>query len=149
MNRLHGLLAAAIVLIACAWHAPGHAADMTFQLINDTERQLSLKFFSRGDSRQEWPSKTKSYVIRPDPAVQQMKLTCEEGEQICWGAWMTVQSQSGEIYGASGQRTTHTGKVQYGTGERGVRPCEYCCHVCKDGLLTRIVKMSGPPNDAK
>jgi hypothetical protein len=149
MNRIQGLLAAAIVLISCAWHAPAQSADMTFQLINDTERQLSLKFFSRGESRQEWPSRTKSYVIHPDPAVQQMKLSCEAGEEICWGAWMTVQSQSGEMQGNTGQRTTHTGKVLYGTGDRGIRPCEYCCHVCKEGLLTRIVKMSGPATDAK
>ncbi len=125
------------------------AAEMTFRITNDTERALSLKFFSRAESRQEWPSKTKAFSVRPESSVQQIKISCEEGEQICWGAWMAVQSVSGEIVGAGGQRTTRTTKFSTGAGERGLRTCERCCHVCVDGAITPLTTLRDPKPGAK
>ncbi len=110
------------------------AAEMTFQFVNGTERALNLKLFSRGESLRQWPARTKAYSLRPDSAVQQLKVSCDEGEPICWGAWLTVQSVSGEVIG--GQRNTRTGTVSAGVGERGIRDCPTCCHVCKDGTVT-------------
>jgi hypothetical protein len=118
----------------------GHATEMTFQFINDTDRAVNLKLFSRGESLQVWPSKSKAYSVRPNPEVQQLKISCTEGENICWGAWMIMQSVSGQITGS--ERSTSTMKTQVGVGERGVRECKACCHVCKDGVLTPVVKMS-------
>ena len=131
------------------WGATASGAELTFQLVNDTERPLSLKFFSRAESHQEWPSKTKAYTIRPDAAVQQLKLTCEEGEQICWGAWETVQVVANEITGPAGQRATRTHKYSTGAGERGLRTCERCCNICKDGALTPVATLRDPNPDAK
>lgn len=152
MNRSifsRGLLCAVTLVCISAFCIPSTAAEMTFQLINDTERPLNLKFFSRAESRQEWPSKTKAYSVKPDSAVQQIKLTCEEGEQICWGAWMTTQRISGEINGAAGQRATQTSKSSTGAGERGLRTCERCCHICKDGAVTPATTLHDPKPDAK
>ena len=114
--RLSGAIAAtAVVLWLSALCASAAASEMTIQLVNDTDRSLNLKLFSRGESRQEWPSKTKAFSVKPDTAVQQIKITCEEGEQICWGAWQIVQEIHGEI-GAAGQRATRTSK--YYSGDR-------------------------------
>lgn len=148
MKRLSLLSCAIMVITLNIFCTTAKAADLTFQFINDTERPLSMKLFSRSDSHQEWPSKTKAYTIRPDTAVQQLKISCEEGEQICWGAWQTVQRVSGEM-GGNGQRPTHTTKYLAGAGERGIRSCKSCCQVCKDGTLTPVAKLNDPDNMAR
>jgi hypothetical protein len=116
------------------------AAEITFQFVNDTDRGLNLKLFSRGESLQIWPGRSKAYSLRPDSAVQQLKIRCTEGESICWGAWMTLQSVSGQISGSG--RSTSIFKTQAGVGERGTRDCPSCCQVCKDGATGPIVKLS-------
>lgn len=121
-----------------------HAADMTFQFINDTDRPLNLKLFSRGESLQIWPAKTKAYSVRPVAEIQQLKISCTEGESICWGAWMTVQSVSGQISGS--QRSTSTFTILGGVGERGIRDCPACCQVCKEDALAPVVKLNTGSN---
>lgn len=117
-----------------------HAAEFTFQFINNNERPINLKLFARGESQQEWPTKTKFYSLKPESAVQQLKISCEEGTQICWGAWIVEQTESGEI-GASGKRNVRSGKLMFGAGERGTRSCPHCCHVCKVDASTPIIKL--------
>jgi hypothetical protein len=129
----------ALTAISLGTANPTLAAEITFQFINDTDRPLNLKLFSRGDSLQIWPAKTKAYSLRPDSAVQQLKISCKEGENICWGTWMTVQSVSGQMAGS--ERSTSTFKMQAGVGERGTRDCPSCCQVCKDGAMVPIVKL--------
>ena len=149
MSRLTWLPGVITFVCLNAFSLPATAAEMTIQFTNDTERALNLKPFSRAESRQEWPSKTKAFSVRPDSAVQQIKITCEDGEQICWGAWMTVQSVSGEMVGASGQRATRTSKYKMGVGDRGQRTCERCCYICKDGAVTPAATLRDPEPGAK
>ena len=149
MNRLIGLFAAMAIICLNMFCIPVMAAEMTFQLVNDSDRALNFKLFSRGESRQQWPAKTKAFSVKPDSAVQQIKITCEEGEQICWGAWMTVQTVSGEMVGASGARATRTSTHSTGAGERGQRNCEHCCHICKDGALVPATTLRDSKPGAK
>ena len=149
MSRLIWLPGVITFVCLSALSLSATAVEMTIQFTNDTERALNLKLFSRAESRQEWPSRTKAFSVRPDSAVQQIKITCEEGEQICWGAWMTVQSVSGEIVGASGQRATHTSKYMTGVGDRGQRTCERCCYICKDGAVMPVATLRDPEPGAK
>lgn len=149
MKKICSLICAILFTLLNVFSVSASSAEMTFQLVNDTERALSLKLFSRAESHQEWPSKTKVYSLRPDAAVQQLKITCEEGEQICWGAWMTVQNVANEISGPAGQRATRTTKYIAGVGERGLRSCERCCQTCKDGSLTPVTSLSDPNPGAK
>lgn len=146
--RAQRFLFALIVTWLCLAGTLASAAEMTFQLINDTERSLSMKLFSRSESHQEWPSKTKAYSLRPDEAVQQLKISCTPEEQICWGAWLAVQRVTGDI-GSDGKRPTRTKKYVAGAGDRGTRPCARCCHVCKDGAMTPVVKLNDPDHQAR
>ncbi len=139
---------AIIVLGFSAMAVTAQAADLTFQFINNNERPIHMKLFARGESQQEWPSKTKFYSIKPDTAVQQLKISCEEGAQICWGAWIVEYTESGEI-GASGKRNVRSGKLMFGAGERGTRSCSHCCHVCKADGSTPIIKLDDSGNNAK
>ena len=150
MKHFLQLAAGLVFVLISATHNSAVAAEMTFQLINDTERAMNMKLFSRGESLQQWPSKTKAYSMRPGTDAQQVKITCEEGEQICWGAWMVTQSASGEVVGPGGERRERmTARISYGVGERGVRPCPRCCHVCKDGALTPVATLRDPRPAAK
>ncbi len=150
MKHFLQLAASLALILISATHHSADAAELTFQLINDTERAMNMKLFSRGESLQQWPSKTKAYSMRPGNDVQQVKITCEEGEQICWGAWMVTQSASGEVVGPGGERRERvTARVSYGAGERGVWPCTRCCHVCKDGTITPAATLRDPLPAAK
>jgi len=140
MIRLFVALCLAAVVLTGASRGV-HAAEMTFQFVNDTERDLSLKLFSRGDSGAHWPGKTRAFSVRPDTAVQQLKIDCVEGEKICWGAWVITQSVSGQISN-SGQRTTRTGTHNYGVGQKNLRECERCCQVCKAGEMSQVFTLA-------
>ena len=150
MERLLRLFCAMAILCLNAFCTPAIAAEMTFQMINDSERAINLKLFSDGETHQQWPSKTKAYLVKPDTAVQQIKISCEEGEKICWGAWMKVQSVSGEIVGPNGERRlTRNVTHNVGVGERGQRTCEKCCHICKDGTLVPATTLRDPNSAGK
>ena len=140
MARLLKMLAAMCIVMGSLAVAPVAAADFPFQFVNDSERDVSIKLFSRAGTHREWPSKTKSYSIRPNAAVQELKIDCDEGEQICWGAWATVQSASGMI----GQRDVRAIKFLSGAGDRGIRACTDCCHVCKGGEKSPVAKLGDP-----
>lgn len=148
MTRLLISLGAACALVGSLAALPAAAADFTFQFMNDSDRALSLKLFSRAATHREWPSKTKSYSVRPGAAVQELKVDCDEGEQICWGAWVAVQNVTGQV-GASGQRDVRTTKWVAGAGERGMRACTNCCYVCKDGAKSPIARLDDPDAGAR
>ena len=142
------LLALSVVYASFHW-MPATAADIRFQLINDTEYAINLRFFSRGESHQVWPSKSKAFTLKADSAIQLVKLSCEVGEQICWGAWMATQTESGEMTGTSGQRSTVRNTTYYGVGDRGVRSCVNCCQVCIADTLVPAVKITEQNYDVK
>ena len=139
MTRLPKLLAA-FALMTMLGAMPAAAADFTFQFVNDGDRALSLKLFSRAESKREWPSKTKSYSVQPGTTVQELKVDCDEGEQICWGAWTAAQNPA--AIGGSGQRDIRTTKYLSGAGDRGLRACTDCCNVCKDGAKSPVAKLA-------
>lgn len=144
MNRMLNLVAVVIFACLSVVTSTSSAADMTVRLINNTERTMNLKLFSNGESHAQWPSKTRAYAIKPDSTEQHLKISCVEGEQICWGAWMDVQTVDGQI-GAGGRRDTRSYKISWGAGQRGMNTCASCCNVCKDGSQTRLMKLLESP----
>lgn len=144
MNRRARFLAVLSFLMMAAMSASAFAAEMTFQFVNDSEYEMNLKLFARGDSGQQWPSKTRAYSLRPDAAVQEVKISCETGEQICWGAWATVKSEKGGILSNGQRENTRITKSMAGVGDRGQFSCDYCCHICTDGAVTPMSKLHRP-----
>ena len=140
MIRLLTLSGAALAVLLSFAAVPASAAEFTFQFQNETQRTLALKLFSRGESLRQWPSKTRTYAVKPDSDVQALKIECDEGEQICWGAWTGGQA-SGTI-GGSHQREGRSSKSVAGAGDRGIEACANCCHVCKDGGKAPVAKLS-------
>jgi hypothetical protein len=119
---------------------PSSSTGMTFQFINNTQRALNLKVFSRGESKQVWPGQTRAYSLRPDSAIQQLKIDCADGERVCWGAWATREELGAQIKGDSRDKRTVTSN--YGVGPRGMRDSERACHVCKSGAMTPVIQMT-------
>lgn len=143
-----------LLAMLCAWGVllasrPAAAAEFTFRFINDSDRPLALKLFSRAESLREWPAKTKSYSLRPDgAAVQELRIDCEEGERICWGAWMRVETVSGTV-GGGGKRDTRITRYSIGAGERGLRECQHCCSICQDGGTSPVARLRDPDGAAR
>lgn len=140
MSRFFAFVVALCALVLAGLPRAVDAAEMTFQFINSSEHPISVKLFSRGESRQVWPSVSRAYSVRPDPAAQQLKVTCKAEEPVCWGAFLAITEESGPI--GNGQRQTRNRTAQMGVGERGQRPCDECCHVCTDGKLVAPVKLN-------
>jgi hypothetical protein len=128
-------------------NAGAKPGEVVFQIANNTQRSVAMKLFSRGESKQVWPSQSRAFSLRPDSAVQQLKFSCTEGENICWGAWFAATSESGEIHGDRRQ-TSHM-KVQFGVGDRGMRDCQACCFVCKAGTMTHEYRIGTTQDNAK
>jgi hypothetical protein len=129
-----------LVAFALLAAIPAGAADFTFQFLNETKDTIGLKLFSRGESKRQWPAKNRSYNVKPENAVQELKIDCDEGEQICWGAW-TGALASGTV-GGSHQRMGGATKSIAGAGDRGIEPCTTCCQVCKDGTKAPVAKIT-------
>ena len=150
MNSVFARIFALLTLCCAATCAPALAAEMTFQFINDSERAMNVKLFSRAESNQQWPSVARAYSLKPDAAVQEIKITCAKGEQICWGAWVITQSESGAIPGPNGERQQRrVGRTSMGAGDRGQRSCERCCHICEDASTTPVTKLANPRPEAQ
>ena len=138
MIRLH-LAKATCLLIGALAAMPAAAADYTFQFVNDTGHAVALKLFSKAESRRQWPSRAKSYSVQPGTEVQGLKVDCDEGEQICWGAW--AGSAAPNTAGGTSRREGGGMKWIAGAGERGTASCTDCCHVCKNGERSPVAKL--------
>lgn len=97
------------------------AADMTFFMKNEQPRDVAVEFYGR-DRDVVWPGDGKVYLLEAR-ARKSVTVTCEEGERICWGAWVNGDdSQS------------------FGVGFDGRRHCDSCCRVCV-GSATETIEI--------
>ncbi|TXN42917.1 hypothetical protein [Methylobacterium sp. WL7] len=72
--------------------------------------RVQIKFFSKSYNR-SWPGDNQAYGLK-DSARHVFRLSCIEGEKICYGAW------------PDGNTT-----VYWGVGNDG-QACEKCCFQC-------------------
>jgi len=64
-----------------------------------------------------WPSATEQYEIGPDETT--LGLTCDTGEEVCWGAW----KPENKLY-------------YWGAGPGVDYKCVDCCHACDGSTLS-------------
>jgi hypothetical protein len=114
------LMAAAILLAAqIIGAAPAFAADVTFMMQNNHPNAVEVELYSQGRNH-VWPGNGEVYIL-DDGEAKQMPLSCEEGEQICYGAWI------------QGDRGTY-----WGVGPGGRESCTDCCYTCTGGATETI-----------
>lgn len=100
-----------------------HADEFTFRIKSSDPNVVHLQFFS--DSRNAvWPGAQEVYVL-DDYEVQSFPLSCQSGEEICYGAW--VQNRSNEYWGV---------------GSENAEGCENCCFICRDNAQSEIIDLN-------
>ena len=108
-------LAAAAIGVA----APALAADVTFVMRNSHPYAVEVELYST-DRPHSWPGGDEVYLL-DDGEAKTMSLACEEGEQICYGAWV------------SGDEGTY-----WGVGPGNADSCDDCCVICEGGMTEEI-----------
>ncbi|MCC8931783.1 hypothetical protein MKJ03_01300 (plasmid) [Rhizobium sp. SSM4.3] len=99
--------------------SPALAADVTFVMRNDHPNAVELELYSQ-DRNHIWPGDNQVYYL-DDGETKQIPLSCEEGESICYGAWI------------SGDKQTY-----WGVGPENAETCEDCCYTCSSGETEQI-----------
>jgi len=111
--------AALATAVTVASSAAACAADVTFVIKNSHPNALEVELFSQ-DRSHFWPGDNQVYYL-DDGEAKTLPLSCEQGETICYGAWI------------SGDKGTY-----WGVGSDGSETCEDCCYTCEGGETEEI-----------
>lgn len=95
------------------------AADVTFEMKNSHPNAVEVELYSQ-DRDHVWPGNNQVYLL-DDGETKQIPLACDQGEKICYGAWI------------SGDKTTY-----WGTGPDNAETCTDCCYTCTGGNTEEI-----------
>lgn len=112
-------LAAALLAAQFATPSAALAADVTFMMQNNHPNAVEVELYSQ-DRNHVWPGDGQVYIL-DDGETKQMPLSCEEGEKICYGAWI------------QGDRDTY-----WGVGPGNNQACDDCCYTCTGGATETI-----------
>jgi hypothetical protein len=96
-----------------------HAEDMTVVIRNDHPNALELEFYSQ-DRDHVWPGDNKVYYL-DDGETKEIPISCRQGENICYGAWISNDKQT-----------------YWGTGPDNEEDCSDCCYTCDGGQTEEI-----------
>lgn len=119
MSRLRGLIA----LLLCLLSTSALAGSMSFTFKSNAEYAVMLEFASQ-DRDHQWPGNGNAYKIE-DYDAHAYKISCVNGENICYGAW--VENTSDEYWG-----------VGMDNGQR----CTDCCWVCKGDKKIKLINLN-------
>nr|WP_316651582.1 hypothetical protein [uncultured Gellertiella sp.] len=116
------------IKLATAWLAlmtlvpAADAAGLTFSMRNDHPNAVEVELYSQ-NRRHVWPGGGDVYIL-DDGETKQIAISCQRGEKICYGAWV------------SGDSTTY-----WGTGPNNGHHCSNCCFTC-NGTVTREINLT-------
>ena len=108
------------VFILLAMTLPATASDMAMFIKNQYSRGVALEFFGQ-ETGTRWPGNDKVYFLDRGER-KSIPISCQEGERICYGAWVNGND-----------------KVFWGVGPDNNRSCETCCTVCVEKSTEAIV----------
>jgi len=120
MHFSRNLRRAALAFVSAAvLSAPAFAGDVTFVMNNQHPNALEVQLYSQ-DRDHVWPGPDEVYLL-DDGETKTMSLSCEDGESICYGAWI------------AGDQTTY-----WGVGPGKTQDCDTCCYTCEGGNTEQI-----------
>jgi len=108
------LALAALVLANSA-----EAADMAFFVKNLRKEGVAVELFSR-DRETVWPGNDKVFLVDPG-SRKSVPISCNQGERICYGAWVDGNDQ-----------------ISAGVGPDNDQPCDTCCFICVEHTTETI-----------
>ena len=91
------------------------SGDATFKLTNKARFSVMVKIFARNRNWQ-WPSNTTHWDLK-DGAEHALRVACQNGEQVCYGA----------AYAANNS-------TYWGDGFKGDKGCTDCCLTCGNNV---------------
>ncbi|MFD1981915.1 hypothetical protein ACFSOZ_04325 [Mesorhizobium newzealandense] len=98
-------------LVALLFTTSAEATEMAFFVKNLRKEAVAVELFSR-DRETVWPGNDQVFLI--DPSSQKsVPLTCNQGEHICYGAWVDGNDS-----------------ISAGVGPDNDQPCDTCCFIC-------------------
>ncbi|RUW57796.1 hypothetical protein [Mesorhizobium sp. M7A.F.Ca.US.008.03.1.1] len=100
-----------VALAALVFTPPAQAADMAFFVKNLRKESVAVELFSR-DRETVWPGNDKVFLIGPG-SQKSVPLSCDQGEHICYGAWVDGNDS-----------------ISAGVGPDNDQPCDTCCFIC-------------------
>ena len=107
------------VLAALVCTTSAKAADMAFFVKNLRKEAVAVELFSR-DRETVWPGNGKVFLIDPN-SQKSVPLSCNQGERICYGAW---------VHGND--------RISAGVGPDNDQPCDTCCFICVEHTTETI-----------
>jgi hypothetical protein len=113
MGKSRALVAAAVLCVAL----PALGEDLTFRMKSNHRNKVQVEFYSQNRNH-AWPGGNKAYNI-DDYEVHSFRLTCNRGEKICYGAWVTGNSSR-----------------YWGVGINNRQRCSNCCYTCNGGTAS-------------
>lgn len=88
-----------------------YSGDATFTMTNKTPNIIQIKVFSQSRNWQ-WPSATSHWNL-DDDAKHNLRISCQDGEKVCYGASYSANSRK-----------------YWGVGLKGDKGCAGCCLTC-------------------
>lgn len=115
---MRGKLLMFALVAACTAPAMSLAETLTWKMRSYHRNAVEVQFYS--ESRNHvWPGVGRVYALR-DYDIHTYRISCIQGEKICYGAWV------------AGDATSY-----WGVGKDNRSGCRDCCYTC-DGGITPI-----------
>lgn len=92
--------------------------SITWKIIDNTSKPISVAFYSKHRFQTGWPAWDRNWSMKGGENT--FTLACVEGEQICYGAWIT----------------NYTNGPYWGAGPFARNGCSNCCGTCNGGTYS-------------
>ncbi len=125
MRTLRLLIVVAVAAMTSLFAVGSAHADetFTFRVKSDYQYKVQIAFFSQSRNH-VWPGPGRAFSL-DDSQTQSFPLSCESGEKICYGAWVTGD-----------------GNLSWGVGPKNDQGCKNCCFICGDADMTPVLSLS-------
>jgi hypothetical protein len=109
-----------LMLLGCGFATKNaQASDVVVTIHNDHPMSVNVELYSA--SRQTaWPGNGETWTLA-DKVAKEFPISCEQGETICYGAWI---SDNREVF--------------WGIGPDRDQPCDNCCFTCESDGANNI-----------
>lgn len=119
--KLIRIFVVAIAMLISSFSSAANAENFTFNVQSNHPNIVSMEFYSQARNA-AWPGDGQVYVL-DDYATHAFTLSCNRGEQICYGAWVRSQSNT-----------------YWGVGLNDTQGCRNCCYTC-NGSQTDVISL--------
>ena len=129
MRRVTALILtwAGLIGLGVLGSGTANAESLTFRIQSKYQYKVQIEFYSQARNA-AWPGDNEAYNLN-DSGVHEYNLSCQAGEKICYGAWV------------SGNQNTF-----WGAGLHARQSCASCCYTC-DGSETPIIVLNNSSGD--